>query len=272
MALARLWDGIENTVRDRLWLFSHEEGCQNEGWGFEADSRMTPTEACTYMNVPNTMLARYNGRPVMPFDRHLIAMRPLRRVAWSLTGMGGRTSDDEREHVLDCLRRFPNMSGVLLDDFFENTDENGKHATLSIRQLQEIRDQLELPDRHADIYSVIYSHQLDLPVQEHVEMCDVVTFWTWKARDLDGLEENFEKFATLTRNVRRAVGLYMYDFGGRQLLPLNLMGMQAEFALKWLRDGRIEAIILHATPICDLEFEAVEWSRRWVEEIGDEAL
>ena len=41
---------------------------------------------------------------------------------------------------------------------------------------------------------------------------------------------------------------------------------------KWLRQGRIEGMIFLASCICDLELEAVEWTRRWIAEVGGESV
>jgi hypothetical protein len=50
---------------------------------------------------------------------------------------------------------------------------------------------------------------------------------------------------------------------------VELMKMQAELGLKWLKAGRIEGIIFLGTPVCDLGLDAVEWTRRWLASVGD---
>ena len=61
----------------------------------------------------------------------------------------------------------------------------------------------------------------------------------------------------------------MYDFGGVAPMPVELMARQCELGLQWLHEGRIEGMILLGTSICDMGLETVEWSQRWVEEVGD---
>ena len=114
--------------------------------------------------------------------------------------------------------------------------------------------------------------ELDMPVQAHLEFCDKITFWTWEARNLERLEENAATWQALAANSRRVLGCYMWDYGGRQPMPLGLMERQCELGRQWLRQGRIHGLIFLASCICDLELEAVEWTRRWLQTVGDEPL
>jgi hypothetical protein len=47
------------------------------------------------------------------------------------------------------------------------------------------------------------------------------------------------------------------------------MQKQCLLGLEWLRKGRIEGMIFLASCICDLNLEAVEWTRNWIREVGD---
>ena len=62
----------------------------------------------------------------------------------------------------------------------------------------------------------------------------------------------------------------MYDYGNRQPMPVDLMQHQCEIGLQWLRDDRIDGMIFLASCICDLELETVEWTREWIQTVGDE--
>jgi hypothetical protein len=42
-----------STVRDKLWLWGHDAGAHNDGWGLPRPSRITPTEAAFYLNRDN---------------------------------------------------------------------------------------------------------------------------------------------------------------------------------------------------------------------------
>ena len=42
--------------------------------------------------------------------------------------------------------------------------------------------------------------------------------------------------------------------------------------MKWLRQGRIEGMIFLAAGLCDLNLEAVNWSRSWIAQVGDQPI
>jgi hypothetical protein len=55
-------------------------------------------------------------------------------------------------------------------------------------------------------------------------------------------------------------------------MPLDRMERQCTLGLEWLRRRRIEGMIFLATCICDLDLDAVEWTRRWIAQVADEKL
>jgi hypothetical protein len=68
---------------------------------------------------------------------------------------------------------------------------------------------------------------------------------------------------------QRVLGCYMWDYGTGHPMPVELMQRQVELGAQWLREGRIAGMIFLASCICDLELEAVEWTRRWIaEQVG----
>jgi len=256
-------------VRDKFWIWGHESGSHDKGWDIPQPSRMTPAECAFYLDVPNIIMIRYDDKPSMPFDQYTIAFRPLKQVVWSITGAGGVTSDGERKHVFDLARKFPNITGVFMDDFFTGAGE----GVLSVDELQAIRKELIVDGRKLDLMVTTYTHNLDAPsVGKYLELCDKASIWTWKASDLVDMEMNFAKFEKVAPKCGKLLGCYMWDYGTHLPMPVDLMKMQCETGLQWLRDGRIEGMIFLASCICDLELEAVEWTRQWISEVGGENL
>src|SRR5262245_43350864 len=124
-------------VRDRLWLWGHDAGAHDDGWGLPGPSRITPAEAAFYLGIPNLIMVRYQGRPPLPLDRFAVPLRALRRVVWSAVGAHGQTDDRERAHVLDLAARHPNVTGIMLDDFFAERPGPGQGpAALSLDELR----------------------------------------------------------------------------------------------------------------------------------------
>jgi len=229
---------------------------------------MTPAEGAYYLGVPNLLMIRWNGQPPIPFDQHAIALRSLKRVVWSLVGSGGKTGEEEREHALKLAARFPNITGFIMDDFFHR-DGSGQ---LSPEELKDLKARLTIAGRKRDLYVVLYDHQLDAPVRKHLAYCDKITFWTWRSENLKNLEQNFHHLERLAPDHAKLLGCYMWDFGNKSPMPLDRMQKQCELGLHWLRQGRIEGMIFLANTVADLELEAVEWTRKWIAEVGDSTL
>jgi hypothetical protein len=51
-------------------------------------------------------------------------------------------------------------------------------------------------------------------------------------------------------------------------MPLDVMQEQCETGLEWLNANRIEGMIFLASCICDLELDAVEWTRTWIAKVA----
>src|SRR5207245_2336728 len=140
------------TVRERLWLWGHDAGAHNDGWGLPGPSRITAVEAAFYLDIPNLIMVRYKGHPPLPLDQYAVPLRALRRVVWSAVGAHGQTDEEEQSHVLDLAARHPNVTGVMLDDFFVDPPcppqpvgggkRGGEPAALSLDQLRELRGRL----------------------------------------------------------------------------------------------------------------------------------
>jgi hypothetical protein len=64
----------------------------------------------------------------------------------------------------------------------------------------------------------------------------------------------------------------MWDYGNKAPMPLDRMQMQLDVGLRWLKEKRIEGMIFLGSNICDLEFETVELSRRWIAAHRDEVV
>jgi hypothetical protein len=261
-------DPIASTLGDRLWIWTHAEGSYKLKYGLPQTSRMTPVEGAVYLGVPNLLFVRYLGTPPMPFDQYAIAFRSLKRVVWSLVGASGQSSDEERRHVLGLAGRFPNIDGFIMDDYFR-PDGSG---SLSVEQLKELRHHLVIGGKKHDLFVVLYQHQLTLPVGEHLEFCDKITFWTWKAQDLKKLESSLDRLEKLAPRHGKLLGCYLWDFGTSKPMPLELMKKQCELGRRWLEQARIEGMIFLASNVCDLELETVEWTRKWIAEVGGQHI
>ncbi len=148
-------------------------------------------------------------------------------------------------------------------------------ASMTPEQLADLHSQMDLGDgRKMHLDCVIYTHQMSPRITAHTDHVDRVAMWTWKSAGLANLESNFE---TISNIVKKPImlGCYMYDYGfagDDQPISVEHMQYQCELGLKWLKEGRIEGIIFLASNICDMNFEAVEWTRQWIAKVGDQRL
>jgi hypothetical protein len=264
----------KSTVKDKLWLWGHDAGAHNEGWGLPGPSRITPTEAAFYLGIPNLIMVRYLGRPPLPFDQYALPFRALKRVVWSVVGASGQTDEKERAHVLELAARHSNITGLMLDDFFgsEQSAQGDDQAALPPDKLRDLRSQLTVAGRSLSLWAVLYEHQLDRPLARYLELLDFVSLWTWDSEKLQVLKSNLERLEQAASRCDKVLGCYLWDYGKKKPMPLDLMQHQCQSGLDWLRQGRIEGMIFLASCLCDLELEAVEWTRNWIAKVGDKQL
>jgi hypothetical protein len=254
-----------HAIGDRLWLWCHYEGSHNGSWGIPASSSITPVEAAAYMAIPNAIMVGYEGKPVAPFDQYAVPFHVLREVVWSVVGAGGTTHESERDMVLNLAAANPNFAGVIMDDFFTGAKE-GSLAALTVAQLRELQDRLKGGKRKLDLWVTLYTHQLDSPIEEHMQYVDVATLWAWTAPEIDQLPENLAKAERLFPRTRKVLGCYMWDYGRSKSMPVASMKRQCDLGLDWLNAGRIDGMVFLASCICDLNLETVEWTREWIRE------
>ena len=259
-------------IRDKFWLWGHRAGSHDKAYNLPEGSCITPVEAACYMGIPNSLMVGYSGAPVPLSVPEVVPFKALDRVVWSIVGAGGRHSAEVTAKVLELPQLLPNMTGVIMDDFFGEAKEGQEVGAFGVAELEDVRRRLCTPERRLDLWIVLYANQLGMPVREHLALCDILTFWTWKACDLKDLERSFAAAEKLAPDCGKILGCYMWDYGDRGPMPVELMQQQCETGLKWLREGRIEGIIFLASCICDLQLEAVEWTRQWIAEVGGASL
>jgi hypothetical protein len=274
-APAKTAPGAGGTVRDRLWIFACAANSDFPHIGRR--SVMTPAEGAFYLGVPNIIVVQssaseaHYGRLEPPFAPYMVALRPLKRVVWSVVGSGGFHSPTETNEILQLARSTANFAGVKHDDFLTGHNE-GKRAQWTVGELADFRRRLHATGKRLDIFATLYVTQLDLPLRDYLEGIDVVTLWTGNPAELANLEANLRKADALAPKARKMLGCYMVDYGRKQGLPVASMKLQCETGLRWLREGRIEGMVFLGNTTMDLGFESVEWTRAWIEEVGDTKL
>ena len=267
--------GIEaraGTVRDHLWLFTVPA---NTDFGsVQRRSLMTPAESGLYFDIPNLIIVQASageskyGRFELPFAQYAIALRPFKRIVWSVTGSGGINSEAETREVMKLARSTPNFTGIMLDDFFSSKKE-GKKAVFTVEELGRIRQELKSIGTRLDILATYYTQLLDLDLSEYLKLIDVLTLWTWRSAEIPDIEKNLTRLDKVAPNTRKMLGCYMYDFDLRKSVAIPAMEQQCETGLRLLKQKRIEGMIFLSNTVADLGFESVEWTRNWIQKVGD---
>ena len=263
----------EGTARDRFWLFASPIG--STAPHTRRRTVMSPVEGAVYLGVPNLYMNQANkgpeselGRFEPPFAQYAVALRLMKRVLWGLVGSGGFTTPEERKEGLELIRKTPNFVGAHLDDFF-TSKATGKRAVLTVDELREIRETLKSAGRPLEIYSTYYTTLLKFPLGDYLKLLDGVTFWTWKPEDLVHLESNLAKVKEAAPHLKVIPGCYMVDFTRKVSIPIPAMQRQCELGLEYLKQKRIEGMMFLNNGVMDIGFDAVEWTREWIQKVGD---
>lgn len=264
-----------DTVLNRLWIFTC--AANSDFIHLHRRSVITPAEGAFFLGVPNIIVVQSSsqeapyGRLDPPFAQYLVALRPLKRVVWSVVGSGGFHTPEETKEVLGLARMAPNFAGLMLDDFFTGAKE-GKRAQLTVEELGGIRRQLRELGRNLEIFVTLYTDKLDLPISDYLELVDVITLWTSDPTGLERLEASLKQAEAIAPRAKRMLGCYLVDYGRKEGTPVMWMQRQCEAGLRWLKERRIEGIIFLGNTTMDLGFASVEWTREWIQKVGNTRL
>lgn len=237
---------------------------------------MDSAEGAKYLGVPNCCRVVMLDKPAPPFDEEAEKLKDLKQVVWSAVGAGGvkRNSDDKSDldEVLRQAEMREHVTGAVLDDFFpsvEDFDSQGKRARHSLESTRHMSERLhDFPKRRLDLWLVWYNYQLDYDVADYVDLCDVVTLWTWKGSDLAALDDNITKLVAKTPGKRRLAGCYMWNYGEKKPLTLEEMRYQLDRYEYWIQQDALEGIVFCSNCIADIGLEAVEFTREWINRVA----
>ncbi len=265
----------DRTLRDRLWMWGHDAGSTTGMYNIPAGGKILPAEAIAYMGIPNVCMIRWRSMPEPPFDEYVKQFANTKRLTWSIVDGAREPYEEKKRMAFDLAGRLPNLTGVYLDDFFVDQaipKEDESPANLTVSGIKALHEELAARPRRLELSMVLYSKQLHPAIARHIRHCDVVAFWTWNANHLVDLADNFEAYRKIVPGKRTLLGLYLWDFGNSRPITVEAMEHQCRLGLEWFKEGRIEGMIFHCTPLCDMKLEAVEWTRRWIARHADDTV
>lgn len=257
---------VQNAVRDRLWLWSHPAGSYNGQYSLEGKSTLSPEAAAEFLGIKNICMVRYAGKPVpKDFGQQMQGIKKMNAVVWSVVGDGSTKQENAQEDlnaVLELKRNHANLSGAILDDFFVEPGNRTKKSRITLEELKSIQNRLH--EQGLKLWVVVYDHQLDWDITEHLKYCDVITFWTWKSEDLAKMNDNLQIVKRLAGKKPVLVGCYLYDFGNGKTLTQEQMQFQCRQCEQWIQKGDIDGIVFCGSCVADLDLEAVKWTKQWI--------
>jgi len=261
-------------LRDRLWMWGHGPGTTNNLYNIPTGKNIDMADAIDYMGIPNICVIRWEGKPEPPFDEYIKQFHKTKRVAWSVIDGAPQSYVQKKQWAFELSEKMPNLVNIFLDDYIgikgdAPVDPQDSPAALTVDQIRALRKEMNSLKRPTDLSMVLYSHELQPGIKRHVDACDVISFWTWHATDLTILKDNFKRYREIVPDKPTLLGTYMWDFGNSKPITMELMKLQLDFALDKFKQGEIEGMIFHCTPLVDLGLEAVEYSKKWIAEYGD---
>ena len=250
-------------ILDSIWLWSHPAGCYNGRWEIPGESALSPIEAAAYLGINNAVMVVFANEPAPPFENYAEQFSGMDKLIWSVIGDAGSKRNNEKsdlQPVLDLKKSIPNLCGAVMDDFFGNDRDN-------IDVVRKISEKLHAAGM--ELWVVLYDRQLEEPrLKEFLEYCDVINFWTWRPEKLPALENNLDKLRHIVPDKDIALGIYLYDFEGGEVIDFERMQYQCDIAEKQWENGSIREIILLGSPLVGMDVNTVEWTRDWIKSLN----
>jgi len=261
-------------------MWGHDTGVYDGAdnvYNIPVSAPVTMCDACRYMGIPNVCVVRWF--PATQDRAYLEDFRKARRFSWVACGdHRWATKYQLADGCLAAMKDFPNMTGMDFDDFFnaaapnevQNCSDGAQEVSPGCFTLEEMEDYrrrlagLGRP-RCPEIKLVLYSGQLDKLIKPAIDRVDTVLFWTWSGSDLARLRGNFAKYRRIAPGKPTLLGIYMWDFGGRKPIGMDYMKHQLGIALEFFREGKIEGLVFHCTPLVNKNIGAVEYCRKWLD-------
>jgi len=264
----------EPNLGDRLWMWGHGPGTTNDRYNIPTGKNIDMADAIDYMGIPNICVIRWLGKPEPPFDEYIKQFHKAKRVAWSVIDGAPQSYEQKKQWAFELSEKMPNLVSFYLDDYFVDraipeAGQEDSPTNLTFDEILDLRKEMDSLKRPADLSVVVYDFQIQSGIKRHIEVCDVVSFWTWRATELVNLEDNFRKYRDNVPDKPTLLGIYMWDFGNKKPITMELMKLQLDFALRKFQEKQIEGMIFHCTPLVDLGLEVVEYSKKWIAEHGN---
>ena len=258
-----------DAIGDRLWMWGHHADSfasmkgAKEQYNLPFDRRIDMAAACREMGVPGCFVVRWRNLPKKEdLPEYMKQFADTRRVGFSITDSAAETFDEKVRLGLEYADRMPNLTTLILDDFYSN-DGYG----IDVADLRRVRDELDRRGMRLSVVLYADHNGLRREFLKTLDIFDEITFWFWNGRNVGTVEAQVAELRKLVGPEKPVLlGQYMYDFGGMKPLPGRDMEIQLRQASRLLAQKAIDGVIFHCTPLVDMDLDAVEVSRGWIRE------
>jgi hypothetical protein len=242
-------------IKDKLWIWGHPVNSLKGSFGITKDSAVSPMEGAKYLGANNIFYVPM-GRKI---DRIACNqdMRDVARVGWSIE------SEQQLLDLIDQKKEYPNLSIAIFDDFFNPENTGWNYTNYTIEKMLEMREKLHTVG--IEMWVVLYTRLLDMDIKDYLEVFDGVSFWYWHETSEEDFEEKNNWLFENTKGQKRLIGCYLYDFGNQRELPAETVRYQLDKNLTYIKEGKIDGVILHTNAVGGMGFEAYEEAKRWVD-------
>ena len=259
-------------LKENIWLWgqvpnSHHEEANNL-YNLPGVNKMTPAEALDYFDIQNSCMIVMENKPAPPFDPWADALKGAKKVAWSILGSGGSERNNnggsDIDEVLKLVEKYDNIVAGVADDFMRPE----RMAVYTPEVVAGFRDTLHnKAARKLDFWTVIYEHEINDNAKPYLDVFDVVSMWTWCAKNLKDLDENYNKLKKYLKDQPVMAGCYMWDYGDHRPMTMDNMKMQLDKYANWYEQGKIDGMILCSNCIADLGIDTVEYTKEWISKL-----
>jgi hypothetical protein len=244
-------------LRDKLWLWGTGVNCLAKDYGFP-ESHMTIGGGLRTLGIDQAMMCGF----IPPTEEEYGDVSFCRDLLWEMSFDDGFQFERALAPIIALHEAYPNVTGVLLDDFSTVEINKGAKPDLLARMREVMPPSMKL-------WIVTYSMSLDIPnLAEYLQYADGISFWVWHARQLPSLPEYVARSNELCGNKPTVVGLYFHDFGENRPLTAGEMEAQVETGVRLLDEGACEGLCFLSSSVMDIGLESVEWTKKWVEGLG----
>lgn len=259
-------------LREKMWLWGQTAGSHHavgNPFKLPGENKMTPMEGGKHFGIPNVFRVVMADMPKKEeFNREAQELDGFDTIFWSLIGSGGSEHAFVADDVLKLAEKYEKIQGAITDDFLNDQ----RMQMFTPEMIRECREKLHnFSKRKLDLYTVVYVRELTPERQSRLQEFDAYTMWTWNGCDIPKLDENYEKLRTLVGNEKKIMaGCYMWDYGDSQPMREDWMQMQLDTYYSWLKEGKIDGVVVCSNCIADLNLPTEQMMSEWLRIHGDE--